>query len=110
MCVCLLASKHALLSFVHAINAGAYYDAANQPAKFCSLPPKMVWARNSTAGWPVECARVLVGTVCVAACGANATGVDYTARCDDSDLWTFLGGGCTSELVPAQHLECSMQG
>jgi len=78
---------------------GAYYDANYAPAKFCSFGPNPAWAANSTAGWPAECGRVLVGSVCTAACGVNATGTDYTARCDESDTWLFLGGGCTSEFV-----------
>lgn len=84
--------------------AGAYYDPTHTPAKFCSVGPNPAWPANSTAGWPAECGRVLVGSVCTAACGINATGTDYTARCTDSDTWVFLGGVCTSKLQQADML------
>lgn len=78
--------------------AGAYHDPNYVPAKFCSFGPNPAWSINSTAGWPAECGRVLVGSVCTAACGVNATGTDYTARCDEADAWLFMGGGCTREF------------
>jgi hypothetical protein len=86
-----------LLLCLKLLYVGAYHDPTYQPAKFCSIGPNPAWAPNSTANWPTECGRVLVGSVCTAACGTKATGVDYTARCDDSDTWTFLGGGCNSK-------------
>ncbi|WIA19213.1 hypothetical protein OEZ85_003855 [Tetradesmus obliquus] len=80
---------------------GAYCDPDHKPPKICSIPPDAAWGANSTAGWPKECGRAVVGAVCTAPCGSRATGSDYTARCEDSDTWTFLGGSCATKTCAA---------
>jgi hypothetical protein len=74
-----------------------YYDASYVPTKFCFSAPDGSLAVNSTNGWSKSCIKAQVGATCTAACGDRATGTDYTARCDDTDTWTVLGGSCASE-------------
>jgi hypothetical protein len=69
--------------------------------KSCASAPSAYLAPNS-AGWDGSCAGALVGAVCQAECGVNATGTAYTARCDDTNTWTITGGACKGKVVPVR--------
>lgn len=66
-------------------------------AKTCASKPSAYLAPNS-AGWDESCAGSLIGSTCSAACGADATGSGYVARCSDNNTWTVVSGSCQGRL------------
>jgi hypothetical protein len=74
-------------------------------AKSCASAPSAYLAPNS-AGWDQSCAGGLIGAVCQAECGVNATGTAYTARCDDTNTWTITGGACKGKVAPVRTSMC----